>query len=330
MTGGRPVNYRLTWLLRRDRQRYWALDALAAEVGLGLAQLHGELAEIERQGFVLDHHPLYGVRLDGVPPVIDRDEIMFAMASGRLGRTVRVYEQTASTNDLALRAAASPSSDGLVIVAERQTAGRGRRGSRWFDAAGKGLLVSVVHWAMAGPDIAGDLMLATSVAVCRAVEPLVGRSPQIKWPNDIEFQRRKAAGILVESAAAGDADARRPFVIGIGLNVNHQERDFPTDIASRATSLRLEAGGTVDRCVVLADVLTALRDALESLQGPERQGLRSAYDARSDMVGRNVTLSEAGQTFAGTVEAISPHYALVLRLQNGHLRSFDASRVRLL
>jgi BirA family biotin operon repressor/biotin-[acetyl-CoA-carboxylase] ligase len=324
------VNYRLTWLLRRGGDRYWSLDALAVETGGDIARLRDELAEVEEEGFVLDHHPLYGVRLAGVPQTIDRDEIVWAMQGARLGHVVRVYEQTASTNDLALREAVSPASDGLVIVAERQTAGRGRQGSRWLDTAGKGLLVSVVHWAEAGPDIFGDLMLATSVAVSRAVQPLAERLPRIKWPNDIEFDRRKVAGILVESAGGGASNGRRPVVIGIGINLNQDRADFHPEIATRATSLRIESGRPVDRSVALANLLQALRDALDSLQHTGRQQLRADYDARSDMVGRQAALVEDGMTFAGTIEAVSPHYALILRLENGHLRSFDASRVRLI
>ncbi|MBN2583557.1 MAG: biotin--[acetyl-CoA-carboxylase] ligase [Planctomycetes bacterium] len=323
------MNYKLTWLLRRAADRYWTLDALAVETGREIAQLRRELVEIEEQGFVLDHHPLYGVRLDRGPEAIDRDEIAYAMSGGRIGHAVRVYEQTASTNDLALREAASPGSDGLVIVAEQQTAGRGRQGSRWVDARGKALLVSIVHRAPAGPDIFGNLMLATSVAVSRAVEPLAGRPPRIKWPNDVEFDRRKVAGILVESASLEPSGGLRPFVIGIGLNVNQEPADFPPAIASQATSLRLLAGRPVDRSVALVNVLQALQGALQALEHGDRQALRADYDARSDMIGREVTVREAGASFAGTVEAISPHYALVLRLDNGHLRSFDADRVRI-
>jgi BirA family biotin operon repressor/biotin-[acetyl-CoA-carboxylase] ligase len=323
------MNYRLTWFLRRHAAAYHALDDLAALAGESTALVHRDLEELAAAGFRFEHHPILGLRLVEAPEAIDRDEIAFARRDGRIGRTVRVYERTRSTNDLALAAVSDErESEGLAIVAEEQTAGRGRQGARWVAPRGQSLLLSVVHGA--GPTAAAraGLMLAASVAVCEAVGEVAGLRATIKWPNDIELERRKVAGILIESADVGRRRrALAPYVIGLGLNVNQVE--FPAEIAERATSLARAAGGRQDRTLLLERTLAALESRLEQAEGAGMTELMADYLARSDMIGRAVTVQEGGRRFCGTVEAVSPDYALILRLESGEVRSFNAAQVSL-
>jgi len=118
-----------------------------------------------------------------------------------------------------------------------------------------------------------------------------------------------------------------PYVIGIGLNVNQTE--FPAEIAERATSLARAAGGQQDRTLLLERMLAALESRLEQAEGPGAAELLAEYLARSDMIGRAVTVKEGARKFRGTVESVSPDYALVLRLESGEVRSFDAAQVSL-
>jgi len=331
------MNYQLTWFLRRHATTYHALDDLAALAGLPLVQLHRELELMAAAGFRFEHHPVMGLRLAGVPEAIDRDEIAFARRDGRIGRTIRIYERTRSTNDLALAAVAAESeTEGLTIVAEEQTAGRGRQGASWVAARGQSLLASVVHWT--GPTVAAraGLMLAASVAVCDAVGEVTGLRAAIKWPNDVELDRRKVAGILIESPDIGrqrrapgskSPASLVPYVIGLGLNVN--QTDFPAEIADRATSLALAAGSRQDRTLLLERTLMALDSRLQQAAGSGAVDLMVEYLACSDMIGRDVMVKEGNKLFHGTVEAISPDYALVLRLESGTVRAFDASQVSL-
>ncbi len=351
------MNYQLTWSLRRQATAYHSLEDLAAQAGVPESRIHSEIDDMAAAGFRFEHHPIMGLRLAGAPEAIDRDEVAYARRDGRIGRTIRIYERTRSTNDLALAAVAAESeAEGLTIVAEEQTAGRGRQGACWVAARGQSLLVSVVHWAR--PTVAAratdmspspyplpsrergetatasqaGLMLAASVAVCDAVGQVTGLRATIKWPNDVEIERRKVAGILIESAEAGrqrrsPGTALVPYVIGLGLNVNQAE--FPVELAERATSLALAAGKEQDRTLLLERTLAALESRLQQAEGAEAGDLMAEYLARSDMIGRAVTVKEGARLFRGTVEAISPDYALVLRLESGAVRAFDAALVSL-
>jgi len=333
------LNYALSWHLRRHGGEYHLPDDLAAALSLPAARVSRELDELARNGFQLERHPTAGVRLLAGPPALDRDELSFARAGKRVGHTVRVYDETSSTNDVALRLAeAGSKTEGLVVVAESQTAGRGRLGASWFGSRAQSLLFSIVHWRPATPGSAGELMLAAAVAVAEAMEHEASVRVGIKWPNDIEIARRKVAGILVEcpGRAARSKDAARPaapvaapYVLGIGVNVNQSQDSFPPEIADQAGSLHLATGRLHDRTVLLERILDVLEGALDLLERGGQDELLARYMAHCEMVGREVVVKEGRRTFSGRVESILPHFALVLRLDDGSHRSFDAASVRL-
>jgi BirA family biotin operon repressor/biotin-[acetyl-CoA-carboxylase] ligase len=208
---------------------------------------------------------------------------------GRLGRGVHFFTSTASTNDTAMALAANGGGEGIVVVADAQTAGRGRRGRAWFSPSGTGLYVSVVLTpgrARVGPDRATALLtLAAGVAIAEAVERLSGFSADIKWPNDLLIGRRKVAGILAEGGR-GDA-----IILGYGINV--RPTAYPPELSGRATSLESELGRTLDRARLFAESLAALASRYEDLlngrfdaildewrlRAPSSAGSRVAWDA---------------------------------------------------
>ncbi len=348
------LDYRLTWCLRRsqgqwvDRQelaqvlddqeeasggrpaatgRHASADSFRHESS-HTTTISAALDEMSRQGFIINQHPMLGVRLEGVPPTIDRDEIAFACRRLRIGRRVIIYNQTSSTNDVAAHvASAGPAAHGTVILAESQTAGRGRQGAPWLDSPGQSLLLSIPLWLSQPP------MLAAASALAEAMEETTGLSIGIKWPNDLEIDRRKVAGILIEggrSNATATSHEKSLYIFGVGINVNQPTEAFPPELRQRATSLAIVCGEPIDRTLLLERVMVHLDAALADLEAGRRDQLRQRYDAHGDMVGRTVAVVEAGRTHRGTVVSISPQYALVVRLDDSAtVRAFDAANVRL-
>ena len=175
----------------------------------------------------------------------------------RVGRRVMVYLKTTSTNDVAWQCVGSDDADGLVVVADEQTAGRGRQGHQWAAKVGQSVLMSVLLRNVEGDGAGGDtLTLLAGLAAAKALESLLlaGERLQIKWPNDILHEGRKVAGILVERRGGGNGNV----VIGIGVNVNHAGGDFRVELAGRAASLLQVSGGGVDRARVMAAVIEQL------------------------------------------------------------------------
>ncbi|MFO0911289.1 MAG: biotin--[acetyl-CoA-carboxylase] ligase, partial [Isosphaeraceae bacterium] len=190
------------------------------------------------------------------------DQIEEGLNASRIGRRIAVWNRVASTNDLAARAANSTANEGLVILAEEQSAGRGRRGRSWSAPARRSILMSVLLFPPEPLADAAWLTALGAVAVAQVVELWTSHPARIKWPNDVRVDGRKIAGILVERGAGA--------VVGIGLNANLAADDLPPELAGSATSLQILLGRTVDRSDLARDLIRTL-DALYStarVEGP--------------------------------------------------------------
>src|SRR5213595_1683022 len=172
-------------------------------------------------------------------------ELQAHFPCGTIGQRIIVLEQTGSTNDAILQVATADSSEGLVLFAEHQTAGRGQRGNRWESPAGKGLWFSIL--LRPGIDLTSSPQLTTwaAEAISSAIQNEFPLRPRIKPPNDVQIDERKVAGVLVEMRA--QKNAPHLVVAGIGVNVNQSREDFPKELQSRAISLAMALGKQVDR-----------------------------------------------------------------------------------
>ena len=173
------------------------------------------------------------------------EELQADLASGVIGREIIVLEQTGSTNDAILQIANANSKEGLVVFAERQTAGRGQRGNRWESAAGKGLWFSILLRPKIDLASSPQLTAWAAEAVSGAIQNEFSLTPTIKLPNDVQIEGRKIAGVLVEMRA--QEKAAHLAIAGIGVNVNQSREDFPKELQSRAISLAMALGKQIDR-----------------------------------------------------------------------------------
>lgn len=218
---------------------------------------------------------------------------------------VQLHAEAGSTNALA---AASPSRS-LVVVADHQTAGRGRLDRSWEVPRGAGLIFSAVVDPVVEAQWWPVIPLAAGVAVAKALQPHVGVWPLLKWPNDVLIAGEKACGILVERL-----DTRPPYaVIGIGINVDQARDELPVPTA---TSLAL-AGATVDRTALLGEVLYSLRAQLVSL-ARSPHAVMGTYRGLSATLDRDVRVDLPGGTaISGRVTNIDEHGQLVLDTGEG-------------
>lgn len=230
-----------------------------------------------------------------------------------------VRESVESTNDEVRVLAESGAPDGLVVLAERQTAGRGRRGAAWFSPAGESLAFSILLRPNDPKALWPRLAIAAGLAVAEAVEAF-GPQAGIKWPNDVWIGQRKVAGILVEAGADF-------AVVGIGLNVNTTK--FPPEVTEIATSLLIETSRVLSRAEVLGEVIRQF--ARRRLQiGNDFDELLADVRLRCVLTGKRVGLSTANGPLVGTVEGIAPGGELLLRTGSGLERLIQADEVRLL
>jgi BirA family biotin operon repressor/biotin-[acetyl-CoA-carboxylase] ligase len=233
---------------------------------------------------------------------------------------VRRFESIDSTNRYLLEEARAGAPEGVVAVADHQSAGRGRLGRSWEAPAGANLLLSVLLRPTVG---LGDRHLATTAVALAAVDaigvvdPKVSRDVSIKWPNDLmESSGRKLAGVLAESDIATAADGLPPpVVVGIGINVNWPavDADLPPELVGLAVSLRQMVGVPVDKEVLLSALLTALEPRaadLDSVAGRAR--LTEDMASRCSTIGTRVRVDLPDGSFEGTATGISPDGHLVV------------------
>jgi BirA family transcriptional regulator, biotin operon repressor / biotin---[acetyl-CoA-carboxylase] ligase len=234
---------------------------------------------------------------------------------GRLGSSVLFLESTGSTNDVALRLAASGDHEGAVVVADEQTVGRGRRGHNWFSPAQSGLYVSVVvspARARTEPARAIALLtLATGVALAEGIEAFSGLRASLKWPNDLFMARRKFAGILAE--ASGSRPVGEAVVLGYGINV--RSTAYPPELGDRATSLEAELGRHVDRDQMLVETLVALARRYQDLLDGRFGAILDAWrDRAPSAIGARVAWQTATGEESGITAGIDDDGALLVQV----------------
>jgi BirA family biotin operon repressor/biotin-[acetyl-CoA-carboxylase] ligase len=223
----------------------------------------------------------------------DLTEALAALRERRpeLPLQIHWHDSVASTMDLASARAGDGAPHGVVVGAEHQTAGRGRRGHEWSSPEGAGLYFSFVARPTNRPDAPLSLLtLAAGVAVRQGIRDAAGLAADLKWPNDVLVGKRKLAGILAEGLAVGSVD--QAVIVGVGLNVRASA--YPPAVAARATSIEGELGRGVDRGAVLAAVLAALCDYLTVLSPSDilqawRAASASAIGTRVEWDGRHGT-----------------------------------------
>jgi BirA family biotin operon repressor/biotin-[acetyl-CoA-carboxylase] ligase len=226
-----------------------------------------------------------------------------------IGRRIIHLDEVTSTNDVAKRHAKDGEAEGLVVIAKRQTQGRGRQGREWTSPEG-GLYLSILLRPSLEPKDLTRLTVFSAVPVAMAIEKVTGLSTELKWPNDIQIEGRKVAGLLVEGSSQQGKIAY--VVLGIGINVNIAAKELGVD---GATSLSEETGHTIDQKKLLDEVLRELRSHYEQfLKGeyPEDE-----YVRRSSILGHQIEAVVGREVMRGKALYLAPDGALVIKSEEG-------------
>lgn len=248
---------------------------------------------------------------------------------GPFGRRPIFFDTIGSTNDVVAELAAEGADEGVVVIADTQTAGRGRRGRTWFSPPGAGLYVSVLlapGRAAVEPARATSLLtLAAGVALAEGVERATGLSADIKWPNDLRVGTRKLAGILAEGAVSPGGPSALRVVLGFGINV--RPAAYPPDLAMRATSLESELGRPVDRALVCAQALASLAARYGDLMAGRFDAILDGWRRRAPgHQHARVTWQDGGASRSGVTVGIDDTGALLVHV-GGSLQRVIAGEV---
>ena len=294
---------------------------LSQELGVTRAAVWKQIEKLRALGFDIETLGGQGYRLVACPDSLIAPMIQKGLHTVWAGRNVVYVKSVDSTNRFARELAAQGAAHGTLVIADEQTAGRGRRGRGWMSPAGEGIFMSLILRPQVHPSQVARLSLQTALAVARAIEDVCGLDARIKWPNDIVCSGRKIVGMLLEMNA--DEQCVHDVVAGVGINVH--QRGFDADIAGTASSLDLLSGRFVKR----AEVVRAFLQAFEQTQALCGQpgALMEAYRARSATLGRRVRVMSAGEAFTGMAQEITDMGTLIVLDEQGVRREVFAADV---
>ncbi len=248
---------------------------------------------------------------------LDPDKIR--VNTKRIGRKILVYNHTSSTNDIVAEYAKNKENDGLVIFAEEQAAGRGRAGTKWHSGHSDSILCSILLTSCnCNPEL---FSLACPVAVAEAVGKIAHSHAKIKWPNDIILNGKKAAGIMVESKTVNGSTV---YIVGIGINCHQKKSSFPRELQTTATSIDIESRSICDRISLAKRLLSSLDHWLEVAENASKK-IIDRWRKLNTLLNQRITVSYNGKKFTGNCIGVDPEKGLILQLDRGGVRMFDAA-----
>lgn len=308
----------------RESGGYLSGQQLCGSLGVSRTAVWKAIRQLKEEGYCIEAVRNRGYRLVEEADVITAAELGSMLHTRWLGTSLEYFDETDSTNNQARRLAEKGAPHGTLVVADCQTAGKGRRGRSWASPHGTGIWLSILLRPAFSPMCASMLTLLAGMAVVKGVHRATGLTPQIKWPNDAVLDGRKICGILTEMST--EDEEIRYVVTGIGINVNTEE--FPEEIAPTATSLKRELGKNVKRSAVIAAVMEAFEGYYETfVQTCDLSGLKDAYDEMLVNRGRQVRVLDPRGEYSGTALGIDGTGSLLVRREDGSVASVISGEV---
>jgi BirA family biotin operon repressor/biotin-[acetyl-CoA-carboxylase] ligase len=301
--------------LQQTPETYFSIKSICEMLHVSPQRAHQGLRELVHWGYRFDQNERGEIKYRSAPDLLFPHEIVRGLKSSLFATRIRSYGRVASTNALAYRLAERGEPEGTVVIAERQTAGKGRLGRTWSSPPKVGLYLSLILRPPISPALAPGLSLIAALSVAESIRHYPKLKAMIKWPNDVLLDGKKVAGVLTELSA--ELDRIRFVIVGIGINVNHSVKEFPEELRSKATSLQLEATQKVDRIKLVQLLLTNLEKRYYSFVKSGLKNQIGAIREYSALLTKKVSFKQNGKTVTGTAIDIDNNGMLVVDLGDG-------------
>jgi len=295
-------------------------EALSKELGVSRAQIWKHVERLRGRGYSIDGERGGGYLLSGRPDRLYPEEIQAGLATKWMAQTLDHHDETDSTNRVAFDLARDGATNGTAVIAEGQTAGRGRLGRSFFSPKYLNVYTSIVLRPQIDIAQAPTLIPSAAIAVADAIATSISDpdAVEIKWPNDVQIGGLKCAGMLMEMSA--EANRVDFAILGIGVNLNVERDDLPDEFRDRATSLRTHEGHTIERAPFVRQLYTCLEEVLGLHATQGFSALRERYESRFSMCGKMIAVSEMdGSTLVGKAHAIADDGALEVERRDGEI-----------
>ena len=312
-------------MLRQSGDEFISGELISEQLGITRAAVWKHMQALQREGFDIEAVTRKGYRLRGSANALLPSLIEPELKTRSLGREMVYLNSAPSTNIIARQLSQQGCAHGTVVLAEEQTAGRGRRGRAWLNAPGQDICMSAVLRPRLEAQHAPRFTLSTALGIYRVAAAL-GLVPSIKWPNDVLVAGKKLCGILLEME--GNMDSLESIIVGLGLNVNTDK--FPQELASIATSLGKELNRTLSRREVLSSLLNELEPLYDACEDDAAfTDVLNTYKTACGTLGQAVDVTGVRETLSGIAEDIDEAGRLLLRTPDGVLHTISAGDVSL-
>ena len=309
------------------QEEYLSGQYLADLIGCSRTAVWKHIEDLRKEGFEMDAVRRKGYRITKVPDKVTADEITLGLKTNILGRHIHYEESVDSTQKIAHRLVQDEAPEGTIVVAEEQVSGRGRMGRNFYSPKYTGIFMSVILRPNIPPPKAPQLTLITAVAIVQAIEEMLEISPQIKWPNDILINGKKITGILTELIA--DADRIQSIIIGIGINVNQEQKDFPDELKEIAGSLAIACKKQIKRSELIQHVLMKLEQLYLLYLEKGFYPIKLMWESYAISVGREITARTLTGSIHGFAKGITEDGVLLIEDAAGKVHEIYSADIEI-
>ncbi|NEU31184.1 biotin--[acetyl-CoA-carboxylase] ligase [bacterium LRH843] len=302
-------------VFEEHRGEFVSGEKISRQLGVSRTAVWKHIDELRKNGYLLESAPRKGYRLISKPNSIHPHDIKLKLETERLGREQTYFDVIDSTQIVANKLAQDGTKEGHVVIANEQTAGKGRLGRKWHSRFGTSISMSLILRPNLPPQKTPQLTLLTAVAVVRAIKQQTGIKCDIKWPNDVLINGKKIVGILTEMQA--DPDVVHSVIIGIGLNANQLLEEMDPDIRKIATSLAIEKGKEVERASLISAILNEFEILYDLYIEQGFSAIRPLWEAHSISVGTHLYARTMKEVLYGYATGITEDGVLLLVDEKG-------------
>lgn len=316
--------------LLRNSADYVSGQQLCDQFGVSRTAVWKVINQLKEEGYQIESVPRKGYRLLESPAdILSRSEIASRLHTKWAGRKLYYVDSTGSTNTDAKRYAEEGDPHGTTVVADMQTAGKGRRGRKWQSPSGINTYFTILLKPSFTPDKASMLTLVMALSVAEAIEEITELKADIKWPNDIVVNKRKVVGMLTEMSTTPEMDEIQYVVVGVGVNVNNSSvEEFPEEIRQTATSLKIESGQQINRAILLEHILTRFEHNYEKFERTlDLSELIVDYQKHLVNVDAQVRVLDPAGEYIGISRGINKTGELIVEKEDGGVVNVYAGEV---
>lgn len=295
---------------------------IASSLGVSRAAVWKAIEELRSDGYIIEAHTKKGYSLQSIDHVIDPEEIKKYLATQRFARHIEFFDEVASTNDVAKDRAREHASEGTLVIAKHQNAGRGRY-SRTFHSPDNGsIYMSLLLRPLSEFKDTSLLTVIAAAAVALAIDEVCGVETKIKWVNDVYVNNKKICGILTEAGYEMETSSISYIVIGIGININ--AKYLPQELMNKASGIREHAGKNFSVNLLIAQVMNLLENYYLA---EDKRTVLGVYRAKSFVLGETVMFEKAGKETQGVAKTIDNDGGLIISLADGRSIKLQSGEV---